>query len=113
MRSAFLIVERRCAMAIVSTGFHEAFQGFLYQAFAFGVEGRGRFVQYQDSGFFRMARAMEMRWRWPPESLHPLSPMLVSYPSSLSMINSWALATFAAATTSSIVALSTPKVMLL
>ena len=28
--------------------------------------------------FFKMARAMAMRWRWPPESLTPRSPTMVS-----------------------------------
>ncbi len=27
---------------------------------------------------FKMARAMAMRWRWPPESLMPRSPTKVS-----------------------------------
>ena len=30
-------------------------------------------------GSARMARAMETRWRWPPESLTPRSPTMVSY----------------------------------
>ena len=29
-------------------------------------------------GFFRIARAMLIRWRWPPESLFPRSPITVS-----------------------------------
>ena len=34
-------------------GLHEAFQSLLHQAFAFGIEGGGRFVQYQDSRVFQ------------------------------------------------------------
>lgn len=40
-------------------------------------------------GFFRMARAILIRWRCPPDNLPPRSPILVSYPSSLAMIKSW------------------------
>ena len=40
---------------------------------------RGRLVEHQDaSGRARMARAIESRWRWPPESFWPRSPTTVS-----------------------------------
>ena len=46
-------------------------------------------------GFLRIARAMEMRWRWPPDSLAPRSPMIVSYPWGNSMMKSWQWAAMA------------------
>ena len=64
-------------------------------------------------GFFNTARAMLKRWRCPPLNLPPRSPIQVSYPFSVCMINSWALAIRAARSTSSWVADSTPKAMLL
>ena len=47
---------------------------------------------------FRMARAMETRWRCPPAERQP-TLMSNSYPCSDSMMNSWALAIFAASIT--------------
>ena len=38
--------------------------------------------------FLRTARAMAMRWRWPPESDTPFSPMTVSKPWGFCMMNS-------------------------
>src|SRR5579863_1160738 len=39
-------------------------------------------------GSARMARAMETRWRCPPESFTPRSPIMVSYPSGKRSANS-------------------------
>ena len=38
--------------------------------------------------FFKTARAMASRWRWPPESVAPFSPMTVSNPFGFSMMKS-------------------------
>ena len=54
--------------------------------------------------FFRNARAMEIRWRSPPESSQPFSPILVCHPSGSFLANSSTLASFAAAMTCSSVA---------
>ena len=52
-------------------------------------------------GFLRNTLAMDSRCYWPPESFTPLCPISVWYSSGRFMINSWALARFAALTTSS------------
>ena len=52
----------------------------------------------------RIARAMAMRWRWPPESLTPRSPVRVSRPLGRVSMNSQALASLAARVTSASVA---------
>ena len=54
--------------------------------------------------FFRNARAIEIRWRSPPESSQPFSPILVCHPSGNFSANSSTLASFAAAMTCSSVA---------
>ena len=46
-------------------------------------------------------RAIAMRWRWPPDSDTPRSPIDVSYPCGILQMNSWAPARRAAATTRS------------
>ena len=50
--------------------------------------------------FFSSARAMARRWRWPPESRTPLSPISVPRPSGVSRMNDIACAASAAAITS-------------
>ena len=47
------------------------------------------------------ARAIAMRWRWPPESVMPRSPMTVSYPCGSRSTNSCACASRATRSTSS------------
>ena len=42
--------------------------------FGFGVEGAGGFVEDEKTGVFVEFAAMEIRCRWPPEMLMPLSP---------------------------------------
>lgn len=54
--------------------------------------------------FFRNARAIEIRWRSPPDSSQPFSPILVCHPSGSFLANSSTLASFAAAMTCSSVA---------
>ena len=90
------------------TSLHQSVQCLLDQDFAFGVEGTGGFVEDQDTGSFRMARAIDSLWRCPPERLMPLSPRMVSYPSGSLVMNPWALAAWAAATSSSSVASGRP-----
>ena len=62
--------------------------------------------------FFKTARAMARRWRWPPESDTPFSPMMVSKPCGFWAMNSMAWACRAAATISSALAPSRPSSML-
>ena len=46
-----------------------------------GVDRRGGVVEDRGSaGSARIARAIAIRWRWPPESVSPRSPIIVSYP---------------------------------
>ena len=60
---------------------------------------------------FRKARAMEMRWRSPPERAQPFSPMLVFHLSGSFSANSSQFASYAAARTSSTVAPLRPRRM--
>jgi len=55
-------------------------------------------------GRLMSARARHRRCRWPPESVEPRSPMIVSYPSGSSTMNSCARASRAAVSISSSVA---------
>ena len=65
------------------------FRNSLHQLlFIFGVNIGSGFVQNDDRRVFIIARAMEMRWRSPPESELPASPMTVSKPSGSAMIKS-------------------------
>ena len=57
---------------------HEHVQGDLYLSLRLGVEGRCGLVQNEDGSVFSSARAMAIRWRCPPESFTPDSPMIVS-----------------------------------
>mmetsp|Transcript_10713 Transcript_10713/g.25409 ORF Transcript_10713/g.25409 Transcript_10713/m.25409 type:complete len:133 (-) Transcript_10713:3597-3995(-) len=62
-------------------------------------------------GSFRTARAIAMRCFWPPERFVPRSPTSVSNPSGRLRMNSAALASVAASSTSSLVALGRPSLM--
>ena len=46
------------------------------------------------------ARAIASRWRWPPDSVRPRSPIRVSYPSGSAVTNPCACARRAASSTS-------------
>jgi len=59
-------------------------------------------------GFFTNARAIERRWRSPPESIRPRSPTLAAKPSGLASMKSSACAFAAAARISSSVASGRP-----
>ena len=94
-----------------STVFHQIIERFLYHIFRFGVRGR-KWLRPGSGleGFLRMARAMLMRWRCPPESLLPRSFRLCfHYPFSVAIYKSWALAILAAFSTCSGLACDTPK----
>ena len=60
----------------------------------------------------RSARAIAIRWRWPPDSERPKGGTTVSYPSGRSQMNSWACAWRAAVTISAGVASGDPNAML-
>jgi len=51
-----------------SPALHKVAEGDLDEGFAFGVEGRGGFVEDEDGAFLRMARAMAMRCFSPREA---------------------------------------------
>ena len=57
---------------------------------------------------FRKARAIEIRWRSPPERPEPFSPIIVFHPFGSFSANSSQCASFAAAMTSSSVAFCLP-----
>ena len=82
--------------------FHQPLERVLDQPLAFGVERGGRFVEQQQGRVRRSsARAMAMRWRWPPDRRAPPSPMKVSRPSGSARRKFSALASRAAAQISS------------
>ena len=58
--------------------------------------------------FFNIARAIAMRWRWPPDRRTPRSPRWVRYPCGSRSMNSAASAATAAALTSSSLACGRP-----
>mmetsp|Transcript_58970 Transcript_58970/g.120758 ORF Transcript_58970/g.120758 Transcript_58970/m.120758 type:complete len:229 (+) Transcript_58970:307-993(+) len=62
-------------------------------------------------GSFNTARAIAMRWRWPPESMTPRSPTCALYASGMRMMKSCAFAILAARWTFAIVAPSLPYMM--
>jgi hypothetical protein len=80
MRSAWRTVARRCAITSV-VRLHQALQRILHQPLAFGIQRAGGLVEQQDRRIAQMARAMAMRWRWPPDRRAPFSPRNVSSPS--------------------------------
>ena len=86
------------------TVFRQFFQGVLNHFFTLIVERRRRLIKDQYRRIFQKDR----RCFCPPESLMPRCPMSVSYPCGNDMINSWALAFFAASMTSSLVASGLP-----
>ncbi len=75
--SAFWIVESRCD-ANRRAPLHQLIERGLHDAFGFGVELVGGFVENQIGAFRNKARAMEIRWRWPPETVAPFSPTVVA-----------------------------------
>jgi hypothetical protein len=71
------IVDSRCAITNVVRP-RAATAAVLDHRLALAVEARRRFVEQQDRGFARIARAIATRCRWPPDSLTPRSPTIVS-----------------------------------
>ena len=57
---------------------HQVGERVLDEQLRFRIERRGRLVENEQRTSFRIARAMASRWRWPPESSCPRSPMRVS-----------------------------------
>ncbi len=58
------------------------------------------------------ARARATRWRCPPERVRPRSPTTVSYPSGSAVMNVWASAARAAASTAAAFAIGRPYAIL-
>ena len=57
---------------------HQVRERLLHEPLGFGVERRGGLVEDQDRRVLEEARAMAMRWRWPPDRRLPRSPITVS-----------------------------------
>ena len=78
MRSAFCTVARRCAMTIVV---RRAISFSSACCTSSSLAASSELVASSSSrigGSLRIARAIAMRWRWPPESRMPRSPRNVS-----------------------------------
>mmetsp|Transcript_112273 Transcript_112273/g.194979 ORF Transcript_112273/g.194979 Transcript_112273/m.194979 type:complete len:201 (-) Transcript_112273:1565-2167(-) len=111
MRSAFWIVDSRCATTTVvrpSINFSIACCTICSDSPSRALVASSR---SRIEGSRTRARAMATRCRWPPLSLSPLAPHLVSYPSFILMMNSWAKACFAASSTFSLGTSSNPRQM--
>ena len=83
----------------------------LHQRLVLGVERGGRLVEQQQRGTRRIARAIAMRCRSPPDSMTPRSPTGVSSPCGRRAMNSEAAASAAARRTSASDASGRPKRM--
>ena len=57
---------------------HQIMQGGLHQRFGLAIQSRSRLIQNQNGRIFQQGRAIASRWRSPPESRTPRSPMTVS-----------------------------------
>jgi len=54
--------------------FHQLLQSGLNDFFGFGIQRVGGFIETKIGAFLKMALAMAIRWRWPPEMFTPFSP---------------------------------------
>ena len=71
-------VDSRCAMIRTVRPLAISLHILLDDALALIVERAGRLVENQDARVGDSARAIAIRWRWPPESVEPRSPTMVS-----------------------------------
>mmetsp|Transcript_21267 Transcript_21267/g.67324 ORF Transcript_21267/g.67324 Transcript_21267/m.67324 type:complete len:117 (+) Transcript_21267:399-749(+) len=103
MRCAFCTVLRRCATT--STVLSRIMRSIASCTTASLSASRAEVASSRSRirGLRTRARAMAMRCFCPPLSCTPFSPHSVSYPSGMAMMKSWALASFAAPSTSSCV----------
>ena len=111
IRSKFCSVDRRCAIATTvrptisrSSACWIASSDELSSADVASSSSR-------IGAFFRIARAIAIRWRCPPESFTPRSPTIVSNPSGIASMKSVQRASRAAASTSSRLASGRPYAM--
>ena len=82
--SAFLIVERRCAIAItVLPSLRVSRERWIAASVSLSTAEVAS-SKINISGFFKMALAIDILCRWPPESFCPLSPTIVC-----SLFGSW------------------------
>ncbi len=109
MRSALRTVARRCAMtSVVRPRASRSSACATWRSLSASSE----LVASSSSRIGRSAssaRAIEMRWRWPPESLTPRSPRSVSKPCGRRSMNSSACAAAHASRTMASVASGRPK----
>lgn len=76
-----LIVDNRWAIAIVVRVFMSLSNASCTRRSDSVSRAEVASSRIRIGGFFKIARAMLIRWRCPPESLLPRSPILVLYPS--------------------------------
>mmetsp|Transcript_17792 Transcript_17792/g.50708 ORF Transcript_17792/g.50708 Transcript_17792/m.50708 type:complete len:121 (-) Transcript_17792:2280-2642(-) len=100
---ALITVDRRCAMSTtVQPDSLMSLSNASCTSASFSASNADVASSRKSSrGFLRKHRAMARRWRWPPESSMPRSPTRVSYWSSVSRMNSCALAALQASSSSS------------
>mmetsp|Transcript_5188 Transcript_5188/g.15256 ORF Transcript_5188/g.15256 Transcript_5188/m.15256 type:complete len:120 (+) Transcript_5188:418-777(+) len=99
----FMTVESRCAMrtTVHFTSSMRVSKACWTSASFSASKAEVASSRKSSRGRRRKQRAMASRWRWPPESSMPRSPTRVWYPSSVSKMNSCALAARHAACSSS------------
>mmetsp|Transcript_74941 Transcript_74941/g.201053 ORF Transcript_74941/g.201053 Transcript_74941/m.201053 type:complete len:139 (-) Transcript_74941:416-832(-) len=105
------MVERRCA---ITTDVRPTMRRSSASCTSFSFSESSADVASSSSrilGSLSTARAMAMRWRWPPESITPRSPTWALYASGIRITKSWALAILAARCTLAMVAPSEPYMM--
>ena len=111
MMSAFCMVDKRWAMMMAVCFFTSASRACWIRASLSASTLEVASSRISSGASFRIARAMETRWRSPPERVRPRSPMTVSYPLGSAAMKSWALAAFAAEIISASLAAGLPSRM--
>lgn len=72
------------------TVFLQLIQRRLNGTLGLGIQRRGGFIRIRIGLLRSSARAIAIRWRWPPDSITPFSPMMVSRPLSILLMKSMA-----------------------
>ena len=102
-RWAITIVVRPCITVCIAARISCSFDGSTALVASSSTRIRGSAT---------IALAIAIRWRWPPDSEYPRSPISVSYPSGSSTTKSWAPASRAAASMRVRSAVGSAKAML-
>ena len=109
IRSARTTVARRCAMTRLVRFFIRFSSAFCTAASDRASSALVASSSSNRRGLRKIARAIAMRWRWPPERRTPFSPTKASYPPSRAEMNSSAWAFCAASTIISWLTSGRPK----